>query len=88
VASFAWGEKTLKIRDKAEDRHISKSQGLFRIEGALEASPDTVLRDNVHATGITPSTVFYALTQVLHLEFCNWSWLSHKFSDDQKRTRA
>jgi hypothetical protein len=43
----------------------------FRIEGALEASPNASVRDIAQTTGIATSTVFDVLTQVLDLEFRN-----------------
>jgi hypothetical protein len=45
----------------------------FRVEAALKASPNASVRDIAQTTGIAPSTVFSVLTQVLHLEFRNWS---------------
>jgi hypothetical protein len=60
----------------------------FRIQGALEASPNASVRDIAETTGIAPSTVFDALTQVFHLKFGNWRWNSHKLSDDEKRARV
>jgi hypothetical protein len=60
----------------------------FRIEGAIEASPNTSVRDIAQTTGIAPSTVLHVLTQVLHLQFRNWRWVRCKLSDDQRRRKA
>jgi hypothetical protein len=79
-------------RDSVEDSRRSGTppyfQTHFRFEGALEASPNGSVRAIVQTIGIALSTVFYIVTQVLHMEFRNWRWASHKLSDDQKRTRA
>jgi hypothetical protein len=77
--SFAWGEKTLKIREAVEDRRRSPDfQIHFRIEGAFEASPNYSVRDIDQITGIALPTVSDVPIQVLRLEFRNWRWVPHK----------
>jgi hypothetical protein len=75
-------------RESVEDwKHSGRSpdfQTRFRIEGTLEASPNASVRDLVQTKDIAPPTVFYVLTQVIHLEFRNWRWVPDKSSGDQK----
>jgi hypothetical protein len=59
-------------------------QAHFRIEGALEASPNASVREFAQTADIAPSTVFSVFTQVLHLEFRDWRWILHKLSSSQK----
>jgi hypothetical protein len=63
------------IEDSRWNGRLSDFQTHFKIEGALEASSNASVLDIVQTTGIVPSTVFYILTQVLHLEFRNWRWV-------------
>ena len=46
----------------------------LRIESALAAFPNGSVRSIAELTGYEPSTVFYILTQVLHLKFRHWRW--------------
>jgi hypothetical protein len=62
-------------------------QTYFRIEGALEASPNALVRDIAQAIGGAPSTAFYILTQVPHLEFRNRRCIARKLSGDEKQKR-
>jgi hypothetical protein len=81
-----WVQQFHKGRESVSDPRRSGKppdfQTHFRIEGALEASPNASVRH------IPLSTVSYVFTQVLHLEFRNGTWVPHKLSGGQKRTRA
>jgi hypothetical protein len=81
---FAWCDKALKVRLAAQDRQTSN----YRIEGALEASPNVCVGEIAEPEEIAPSTVFFALTEVLYLEFHNGRWLSHKLNDSQTQARV
>jgi hypothetical protein len=73
-------------RESAEDsRRTGRPpdfQADFRIDGALEASPNASVLDIAQTTGITTLMVFYALTQVLHLELRNRKRVPHKLNDN------
>jgi hypothetical protein len=47
-------------------------QTRFRIDSALEASPNAPIQDIIQTADIVSSTVFSVLTQVLRLEFRDW----------------
>jgi hypothetical protein len=87
-----WVRQFCMGRECAEDSRLSGRpsgfQTHFRIQGALEASPNASVRDIAQTLGIAPTTGFYVLTQVLLLEFSNWRCTPDKLSDDQKRTRV
>jgi hypothetical protein len=70
VWQFRMGRESIK--DPRRSGRPPDFQTHFRIEGALEASPNASVRDIAQTTGIAPSMVFYLLIQVLHLEFRNW----------------
>jgi hypothetical protein len=53
-------------------KRLSDFQTHFRIEGVLEVSFNASVPDIAQTTRIALSTVFYVLTQVLHLKFHNW----------------
>jgi hypothetical protein len=73
LRQFRMGRESVK--DSKQNGRLADFQTHFKIEGALETSPNASVRDIVQITDIVPSTVFYVLTQVLHLEFCNWRWV-------------
>jgi histone-lysine N-methyltransferase SETMAR len=60
----------------------------LRIERALEDFPNGSVRTIAASTGYESSTVFYVLTQVLHLKFRHWRWIPHLLSDAQKVARV
>jgi hypothetical protein len=76
------------VEDSSRSGRWPDFQTHFRIEGTFEASSNASVRDITQTTGIAPSTVFYVLTQVLHLEFRDCRWIPHKLSGDPKRTRV
>jgi hypothetical protein len=86
VRQFCMGRES--VEDSRRRERPPDFQTLFRIEKALEASPNASVRDIAQTIGIAPSTVFYLLTQVLHLEFPNWRSVSHQLGEDQKRRRV
>jgi hypothetical protein len=63
------------IKDSRRSRKLLDFQAHFRIEGALEASPNGSTRDLAQTISIAPSTIFYVLTEVLHLEFRTSRWV-------------
>jgi hypothetical protein len=81
-------EEQESIEDSRRSGRPSDFQTRFRIEGALEGSPNPPVRDLAQTTSIAPSSVLYVLIQVLHLGFPNWRWTPHKLSDDQKQIRV
>jgi hypothetical protein len=85
-AAVSYGRES--IEDWRRSGRPSDFQAHFRIDGALEASPNASVRDIAQTTSIAPSTIFYLLTQNLHLEFRNWRRVPHKLSGDWKRTRV
>jgi hypothetical protein len=86
VEQFGMGRES--VDNSRGSGRLPAFQTHFRIEGALEASPNASVRDIAQTTGIAASMVFNVLTQVLHLEFRNWRWILYKLSEDQKRTRV
>jgi hypothetical protein len=85
MQQFHMGQES--VEDSRRSGRPPDFQTHFRIEGALEASPNVSVRDIAQTTSIAPSTVFYMLIQVLHLEFRDSRRVTHKLSRDQKRTR-
>jgi hypothetical protein len=87
----AWVRQFRMGRESAEDSRCSGRptdfQTHFRIKGALEASPNVSVRDIVQNRDIAPSTGFYVLSQVLHLEFRKSRCIPSKLSADQKPAR-
>jgi hypothetical protein len=75
------------VQDWSRRERPPDFQTHFRIERAVEVSPNASVQNMAQTTGIALSTVFYILARVLHLEFRNWRWAPHKLSYDQKRTR-
>jgi hypothetical protein len=71
-----WGWQFGMGRESVEDLKRRERppdfQTHFKIEGPIAASPNSSVRDFAQTTGIAPSTGFYVLTQVLHLEFRSW----------------
>jgi hypothetical protein len=74
VRQFRIGRES--VEDSRRNGKPPDFQTRFRIEGALEASPNASVRDVAQTSGIAPSRIFYVLTQVLHLEFRNWRCVS------------
>jgi hypothetical protein len=73
------------VEDSRWSGRLPNFQIQFGIDGVLKESPNASVWDIAQTTGTALSTVFYILIQVLHLEFRNWRWISHKFSNDQKQ---
>jgi hypothetical protein len=71
-----WVRQCPMTRESVEDSRRNERppdfQTHFRIEGALEASPNASVGDIAQSIGIAPSIVFYVLAQLLRLEFRNW----------------
>jgi hypothetical protein len=87
-----WMRQFRMGRERTEDSRGSVRppdfQTHFRIEGALEASPNASVRDIAQTTDIAPSTVFCVFTQARHLECRNRRWVPQKLTDDQRRRRV
>jgi hypothetical protein len=74
VQQFRMGRE--RVENSRRGGRLPDFQTHFRIEGALEASPNASVRDIAQTIGIAPSTVFCVLVQILHLEFRKWRWPS------------
>jgi hypothetical protein len=70
VRQFHMGRES--VEDSRYSGRLPDIQTPFRIDGALEASLNTSVRDIAETISLAPSTVFDVLTQVLHVELRDW----------------